>query len=96
MNLLDSEGEFTWPNSDRHQSICMFLITLLLNRISLTLCRYVGEILMSLMVGEGEVTWPNGGRHRSIFMFQITLLFYRIMFNALQIPGRDPDEPNEW
>jgi hypothetical protein len=59
------------------------------------LCRYMGEILMNLMDGEGQFTWPDGGRHPSIFMFQITLLFYWIMFNALQIPGRDPDEPNE-
>jgi hypothetical protein len=29
-------------------------------------------------------------------MFQITLTLYQITFNALQIHGRDPDEPIRW
>jgi len=57
------------------------------------LSRYVGKILMNLLDGEGQFTWPNGGTHLSICMFQITLTLYWITFNALQIRGRDSDEP---
>jgi hypothetical protein len=61
---MDGGGTVTWPKGGKHHVIYMFQITLLLYRITLTLCRYMGEILMNLLDGEGEFTWPNGDRYR--------------------------------
>jgi hypothetical protein len=59
MNLLDGEGEFTWPNGGRNPSIYRFTdnVNALLDYI--TLCRYVGEILLNLMDEGGEFTRPK-------------------------------------
>jgi hypothetical protein len=96
MNLVDGEGEFTWPNGGRHQSIYTFQITLAFYLITFNALQMWARYFMNLLDGEGEFTWPDGDRNPSICMFQITLTLYRITFNALQICGRDPDEPIGW
>ncbi len=96
MNLLDGEGQFTWPNGGRHPSIYMFQITLTLYLIPFNALQMWARYFMNILDGEGEFTWPNGYRHPSISMFQITLTLYQITFNSLQIRGRDPDEPIGW
>jgi hypothetical protein len=43
MNLLDGEGEFTWPDGDGHQSIFMFQITLTLHWITFNAMQIRGQ-----------------------------------------------------
>jgi hypothetical protein len=43
MNLLDGEGEFTWPDGGRHPSICMFQIILTLYRIMFNALQIRGQ-----------------------------------------------------